>query len=111
VTSNAIERVRQALDFIKAGKMVILVDDEDRENEGDLTMAAEMITPEAISFMATKGCGLICVTLTPERVDQLEQAHAEVLALERLTTGEGIPVPGLPFPDVPADRPAEREQP
>jgi 3,4-dihydroxy 2-butanone 4-phosphate synthase/GTP cyclohydrolase II len=54
--------------------MVILVDDEDRENEGDLTMAAEMITPEAISFMATKGCGLICVTLTPERVDQLELA-------------------------------------
>jgi 3,4-dihydroxy 2-butanone 4-phosphate synthase/GTP cyclohydrolase II len=74
VTSNAIERVRQALDFIKAGKMVILVDDEDRENEGDLTMAAEMITPEAISFMATKGCGLICVTLTPERVDELELA-------------------------------------
>jgi 3,4-dihydroxy 2-butanone 4-phosphate synthase/GTP cyclohydrolase II len=74
VTSNAIERVRQAIEFIKAGKMVILVDDEDRENEGDLTMAAEMITPEAISFMATKGCGLICVTLTPERVDQLELA-------------------------------------
>ncbi len=72
MTSEAIEKVRQAIEHIKAGKMVILVDDEDRENEGDLTMAAELITPEAISFMATKGCGLICVTLTPERVDQLE---------------------------------------
>ncbi|MBW2279063.1 MAG: 3,4-dihydroxy-2-butanone-4-phosphate synthase [Deltaproteobacteria bacterium] len=51
--------------------MVILVDDEDRENEGDLTMAAEMVNPEAITFMATKGCGLICVTLTPKRVDML----------------------------------------
>ncbi len=51
--------------------MVILVDDEDRENEGDLVMAAECVTPEAITFMATKGCGLICVTLTPERVEAL----------------------------------------
>jgi len=51
--------------------MVILVDDEDRENEGDLTMAAEKVTPEAITFMATKGCGLICLTLTPDRVKRL----------------------------------------
>ena len=51
--------------------MVILVDDEDRENEGDLTMAAEAVTPEAINFMATHGRGLICLTLTEERVDQL----------------------------------------
>jgi len=52
--------------------MVILVDDEDRENEGDLTMAAEMITPEAINFMATHGRGLICLSLTPERVEHLQ---------------------------------------
>jgi 3,4-dihydroxy 2-butanone 4-phosphate synthase/GTP cyclohydrolase II len=52
--------------------MVILVDDEDRENEGDLTMAAEMVTPEAINFMATHGRGLICLSLTPERVEQLQ---------------------------------------
>jgi 3,4-dihydroxy 2-butanone 4-phosphate synthase / GTP cyclohydrolase II len=52
--------------------MVILVDDEDRENEGDLTMAAELVTPEAITFMATKACGPICVTLTPDRVQALE---------------------------------------
>ncbi len=71
MTSEAITRVKQAIEEIRAGKMVILVDDEDRENEGDLTMAAELVTPEAITFMATKGCGLICVTLTPERVEQL----------------------------------------
>ena len=69
---QAIARVQAAIEAVRAGKMVILVDDEDRENEGDLTMAAEMITPEAITFMATKGCGRICVTLTPERVNQLE---------------------------------------
>ena len=64
--------IEEALDDIKNGKMVILVDDEDRENEGDLTMAAEMITPEAINFMATHGRGLICLSLTPERVEQLQ---------------------------------------
>ncbi len=64
-------RVEQALTDIRAGKMVILVDDEDRENEGDLTMAAEMVTPEAINFMAVHGRGLICLTLTEERVDKL----------------------------------------
>lgn len=69
---KAIERAQKAIEEIKAGKMVILVDDEDRENEGDLTMAAEMVTPEAITFMATKGCGLICVTLTPDQVNRLQ---------------------------------------
>jgi 3,4-dihydroxy 2-butanone 4-phosphate synthase/GTP cyclohydrolase II len=65
-------RVEKALDEIRAGKMVILVDDEDRENEGDLTMAAEKVTPEAINFMAKFGRGLICLTLTEERADLLE---------------------------------------
>ncbi len=65
-------RVRRALDEIRAGRMVILVDDEDRENEGDLTMAASAITPEAINFMAKHGRGLICVTLTEDRADALE---------------------------------------
>ena len=69
---ESIERVETAIAKIRAGEMVILVDDEDRENEGDLTMAAELVTPEAITFMATRGCGLICVTLTPERVDELD---------------------------------------
>jgi 3,4-dihydroxy 2-butanone 4-phosphate synthase / GTP cyclohydrolase II len=60
-----------ALDEIRAGRMVIVVDDEDRENEGDLTLAAEHVTPEAINFMARYGRGLICLTLTEERADHL----------------------------------------
>ncbi|MDL2275045.1 bifunctional 3,4-dihydroxy-2-butanone-4-phosphate synthase/GTP cyclohydrolase II [Desulfosarcina sp. OttesenSCG-928-G10] len=63
--------IQQAIEDIRNGKMVILVDDEDRENEGDLTMAAEKITPEAINFMAKYGRGLICLSLTAERCDQL----------------------------------------
>src|SRR5580693_7966519 len=66
------ERVAGAIADIRAGKMVILVDDEDRENEGDLTMAAQFVTPDAINFMATHGRGLICVTLTEEQIDRLE---------------------------------------
>jgi 3,4-dihydroxy 2-butanone 4-phosphate synthase/GTP cyclohydrolase II len=60
-----------ALDEICAGRMVVVVDDEDRENEGDLTLAAEHVTPEAINFMARYGRGLICLTLTEERADHL----------------------------------------
>ncbi|MCP4713783.1 MAG: bifunctional 3,4-dihydroxy-2-butanone-4-phosphate synthase/GTP cyclohydrolase II [Deltaproteobacteria bacterium] len=67
-----ISRVEKAIKEIRAGKMVILVDDEDRENEGDLTMAAEMVTPEAINFMAKYGRGLICLTLTEEQCRKLE---------------------------------------
>ena len=57
---------------VRAGKMVILVDDEDRENEGDLTMAAQFVTPDAINFMATHGRGLICVTLNEDQVDRIK---------------------------------------
>lgn len=64
-------KIEEAIEDIKQGKMVILVDDEDRENEGDLTMAAEKITPEAINFMAKFGRGLICLTMTTERCDYL----------------------------------------
>lgn len=63
--------VEEALNEIRAGKMIILVDDEDRENEGDLCMAAELVTPEAINFMAKYGRGLICLTLTEEKVQTL----------------------------------------
>jgi len=63
--------IEEAIEDIRQGKMVILVDDEDRENEGDLTMAAEMATPEAINFMAKYGRGLICLTLTPQKCDAL----------------------------------------
>ncbi|HMK52133.1 MAG TPA: bifunctional 3,4-dihydroxy-2-butanone-4-phosphate synthase/GTP cyclohydrolase II [Thermodesulfobacteriota bacterium] len=66
-----IHRIEAALEDIRLGKMVILVDDEDRENEGDLTMAAEKVTPEAINFMAKYGRGLICLSLTDERLNEL----------------------------------------
>jgi 3,4-dihydroxy 2-butanone 4-phosphate synthase/GTP cyclohydrolase II len=66
------ERIAGAIADIRAGKMVILVDDEDRENEGDLTMAAQFVTPEAINFMATHGRGLICVTLNEEQVERIK---------------------------------------
>jgi len=64
-------RVEELIEDIQEGKMVILVDDEDRENEGDLTMAAEKVTPEAVNFMATHGRGLICLTLEGSKVDEL----------------------------------------
>jgi 3,4-dihydroxy 2-butanone 4-phosphate synthase / GTP cyclohydrolase II len=67
-----LQRVQAALDEIRAGKIVILVDDEDRENEGDLCMAADRVTPEAINFMAKHGRGLICLALTEQQVDRLE---------------------------------------
>jgi len=64
--------IEEAVQDIRDGKMVILVDDEDRENEGDLTMAAEKVTPEAINFMAKYGRGLICLSMTPDKVEELE---------------------------------------
>ncbi|MGQ4808901.1 Riboflavin biosynthesis protein RibBA [Candidatus Entotheonellaceae bacterium PAL068K] len=64
--------IEEAIEDIRQGRMIILVDDEDRENEGDLTMAAEKVTPEAINFMATYGRGLICLSLTPERLAELQ---------------------------------------
>src|SRR6267378_1092188 len=66
--------IEDALGELRAGRMIVVVDDEDRENEGDLTMAAEMITPEAINFMATHGRGLICLAMTSEGLDELELA-------------------------------------
>ena len=66
-----VSTIEEALEDIRQGKMVILVDDEDRENEGDLTMAAEKVTPEAINFMAKYGRGLICLSLTEERINEL----------------------------------------
>ncbi len=71
--------------------MVILVDDEDRENEGDLTMAAQFVTPEAINFMATHGRGLICVTLTEDQIARLS-------------------LPMMASPDAPAPRSAPRSR-
>jgi 3,4-dihydroxy 2-butanone 4-phosphate synthase/GTP cyclohydrolase II len=69
--SHAVERVEKAIAHVRAGKMVILTDDEDRENEGDLCMAAEKATPAAVNFMARYGRGLICLSLTEEKVRAL----------------------------------------
>jgi 3,4-dihydroxy 2-butanone 4-phosphate synthase / GTP cyclohydrolase II len=93
--------VVEILEDIKQGKMVIVCDDEDRENEGDLTMAAELVTPEAINFMATRGRGLICLPMNPELIDRLRipeiQKHnaprmdtaftASIDAADGITTG------------------------
>src|ERR671925_878606 len=64
--------IEQAIAEIQEGRMVIIVDDADRENEGDLMIAAEKVTPAAINFMARHGRGLICLSMTPERLDELE---------------------------------------
>lgn len=64
--------IEEAIEEIKQGRMLVVVDDEDRENEGDLVMAAEKVTPEAVNFMATHGRGLICTPLTAERCDELD---------------------------------------
>ena len=63
--------IEEAIDEIRAGRFVVVVDDEDRENEGDLTIAAQFVTPDAVNFMAIHGRGLICLCLTPERCDEL----------------------------------------
>ena len=68
----SLDSIENAIEDIYDGKMIIVVDEEDRENEGDLTMAAERVTPESINFMATHGRGLICMPMTPERLDRLE---------------------------------------
>ena len=64
--------IAEAIEAVRTGQFIILVDDEDRENEGDLVIAAEHITPDAINFMAKHARGLICLALAPEIVDQLE---------------------------------------
>ena len=70
--SSPFARIEDAVEAFRAGRMIIVVDDEDRENEGDLTIAAEKITPEAVNFMARYGRGLICLPMMPERLDELE---------------------------------------
>src|SRR5499425_1899135 len=62
---------KTAIDEIRAGRMIVVIDDEDRENEGDLTLAAESVTPEAINFMAKYGRGLVCLAMTEERLNHL----------------------------------------
>jgi 3,4-dihydroxy-2-butanone 4-phosphate synthase/GTP cyclohydrolase II len=72
VSNPRFAAIDEAIRALRAGRMVVVVDDEDRENEGDLTMAAEMITPEAINFMATQGRGLVCLAMTGDKLDRLQ---------------------------------------
>ena len=84
--------IDEAIAVVRAGRMIVVVDDEDRENEGDLTMAAAKVTPEAINFMARFGRGLICLAMTPER----PMSHYSPLTVEvRVSpTGQATPQPG-----------------
>lgn len=77
--------IEHALEELRAGRMIVVVDDEDRENEGDLTLAAEKVTPEAINFMAKHGRGLICLAMTAQRLDHLQVP----LATDRNTSQHG----------------------
>src|SRR5438045_8784949 len=84
--------IDDAIDAFRAGKMIIVVDDEDRENEGDLTIAAEKITPDAINFMARHGRGLICLSMTPERLDELEVPLMVSQNTSRFETAFCVPI-------------------
>src|SRR3954464_14018736 len=85
--TSSFASIDEAIDAFRAGKMIIVVDDEDRENEGDLTIAAEKVTPDAINFMARYGRGLVCLSMTPERLDQLEVPMMVSQNTSRFETG------------------------
>ncbi len=101
VSSRTFSTIEEAIEEIRAGRMLIVVDDEDRENEGDFVMAAEKATPDAVNFMATYGRGLICLPLTGQRLDELKVPpmtgtntsaqgtafHVSIGAKGRITTG------------------------
>jgi len=84
--------IEDAIDVIRAGGMIVVVDDEDRENEGDLVIAADRVTPQAVNFMATHGRGLICLSLTPDRLDALEIGQMVPSAGEHAETNFAVSV-------------------
>ena len=84
--------IEDGLAAYRAGKMIIVVDDEDRENEGDLTMAASKVTADAINFMATHGRGLICLAMTPERLDELEIPQEQAAHSTRRDTAFAVSI-------------------
>jgi 3,4-dihydroxy 2-butanone 4-phosphate synthase/GTP cyclohydrolase II len=91
-TKTPFARIDEAVEAVRAGKMIIIVDDADRENEGDLMVAAEKITPEAVNFMARYGRGLICLSMTPERLDELEIPLMVTQNSSRFDTAFCIPI-------------------
>ena len=86
------DTIEQAIRDLRDGRIVIVADDNDRENEGDLVCAAELVTPETINFMATHGRGLICLALTAERCDQLGLPQMTVKNTEELATAFTVSV-------------------
>src|SRR4029079_260671 len=98
--------IEKAIDAIRDGEMIIVVDDEDRENEGDLTIAAEKITPAAINFMARYGRGLICTPMTEDRLRELDLADMAPENTARFGTAftvsieaKGLTSTGISAPD------------
>ena len=85
--------IPEVLDALRAGRMIILVDDPSRENEGDLAMLAEHVTPEAINFMARFGRGLICMPMAPEICDQLDLIPQVEKNTSSMSTGFTVSVP------------------
>ncbi|MGH7658896.1 MAG: 3,4-dihydroxy-2-butanone-4-phosphate synthase, partial [Gemmatimonadales bacterium] len=86
------DTIEQAIEDLRNGKVIIVADDEDRENEGDLVCAAELVTPETINFMATHGRGLICLALTGDRCDELGLSQMTAHNTEALATAFTISV-------------------
>lgn len=95
-TAHTFSTVEEAIEAIRNGEMVIVADDEDRENEGDFVCAAEKVTPEIINFMATEGRGLICMTMTPERCDQLQLSQMISHSSDPLGTAFTVSVDAAP---------------
>ena len=99
-------RIEDAIEAYRRGDFLIVVDDEDRENEGDLIIAAEAVTPEIITFFSSEACGLICMPITEERARQLQlplmvRDTAKTKDLVRHFYDNGVLVVGLAFPVVP----------
>jgi 3,4-dihydroxy 2-butanone 4-phosphate synthase/GTP cyclohydrolase II len=95
-TASHFDSIERAITTLKAGRCIILVDDEDRENEGDLVALADRITPETINFMAVEGRGLICLALTPQRCQQLELPQMVTHNEEALQTAFTVSIDGHP---------------
>jgi len=91
-TKSPFAPIEDAIDAIKRGEMIIVVDDEDRENEGDLTIAAEKITPAAINFMARYGRGLICMPMTEDRLAELDLPQMVAQNTARFDTAFCVPI-------------------
>ncbi len=99
----AFASIPEAIDDIRAGKMVVVVDDEDRENEGDLTIAAEKVTPDVINFMAKHGRGLVCLPMTGDRlattgISAADRARTVLAAIDPRTKPQDLARPGHMFP-------------